>query len=173
MNAERARKAGMIGGGIAVALAVALGGTFAVTQALAIDDEAGSAIDVSPLVVGTSPDHPPLVALAKDTRDEHAAAPVTEVVAPPAVEVVTAPEPRRAPPVVAPPPAQPVAPPVVQAPPPERPAQPQRPSASDVKRWLETGAIDEALAWAKAHGWTEESLRGAMREYAPNYEWKR
>ena len=127
MNAVRARKAGMIGGGIAVALAVALGGTFAVTQALAIDDEAGSAIDVSPLVVGTSPDHPPLVALAKDTRDEHAAAPVTEVVAPPAVEVVTAPEPRRAPPVVAPPPAQPVAPPVVQAPPPERPAPPQRP----------------------------------------------
>ena len=146
MNAVRARKAGMIGGGIAVAFAVALGGTFAVTQALA---------------------------LAKDTRDEHAVAPSTEVVAPPAVEVVTAPEPRRAPPVVAPPPAQPVAPPVVQAPPPERPAQPQRPSPSDVKRWLETGAIDEALAWAKAHGWTEESLRGAMREYAPNYEWKR
>lgn len=44
---------------------------------------------------------------------------------------------------------------------------------SDVKRWLETGAYDEALAWAKAHGWTEQNIRDAMNQYSPKSGWQR
>lgn len=173
----QARKAGIIGGTLAVALACALGGTFAVTQALAIGDEAGNAIDVSPLVVGASASHPQLVTMLQEQVEPEVVEEIVEVAAPPAFEVVTAPEPRRAtsavPPVVVTPPAPPappaqVAPPAAPAPTPERPAGPQRPSASDVKRWLETGAYDEAFAWAKAHGWSDQNIRDVMREYAPN-----
>ncbi len=169
----RAREAGIIGGGITVGLVVVLAGFVAVGQALAIDDQQGSPLDVAPLVVGTAPAAAPL-AVPLVEQEEPAPTADPEVVA---VEAVTAPEPRRA--VPAPPssggaqPAAPVAPPAVEAPPPAAPAppaEPERPSKADLKRWIENRSSDEALAWAKAHGWTEEHIRAALHEYGRHFE---
>lgn len=165
----RAREAGIIGGGVTVALVAVLASFVTVGQALAIEDQQGSPLDLAPVVVGTAP---PIAPLAVPVP-EHAPAQPAEP-EPIVVEAVTAPEPRSAVPgLPAADAAQqvpPAAPPAVQAPQPAPPAEPQRPSKADLKRWIENRSIDEARAWASAHGWTEEHIRAALREYAHHFE---
>lgn len=166
----RAREAGIFGGGITVGVVVVLASFVTVGQALAIEDQQGSPLDVAPLVVGTTPAAAPL-AVPPSTQDEPTQHAEPEAVT---VEAVTAPEPRSA--VPAPPPtgfAPPAQPPAAEVPPPAPPTEPERPSKADLKRWIENRSIDEALAWAKAHGWTEEHIRAALREYAHHFEGRR
>lgn len=165
------RRVGLIGGGATLAVLVALAGSFAVANALTIEDQRGVAVNTPPVVVGTAVADAPTAT----PTPEPSATPV-EVVEPPVVappvEVETAPKPAP----VAPPtpvaPAVPVAPapPAVVVPPVDAP-RPEWPAGGDRDKWSTFATVEEAAAWAKAQGWTRESVREWLRDYAERRGW--
>ena len=174
------RRVGLIGGGLAFAVVAALAGTFTVTHALTIEDERGTAVNVPPVVVSIAKVQGPTATPTPAPSQAPVEVPAAPVEAPP-VEVVTAPRPKA---VTPPAPVAPVAP--VQAPAPVPPAAPQVPNpvvppvdsprpewpSDGGHKWSKFASIEEAAAWAKQQGWSEQRVRNWLHDYADRRGWK-